>query len=346
MGITLSFLLSDVERRKLRLAARDKELNMGRLPKLRWPMCSRALVFCCFSVCYLSHQVVRADTEVILSSNGITVTEDELVFYVKERLRPEVYESAMSKPDAIANAVTNIYVIKRASQEALSQNLISADEVRAAAALGGDRAGLKSYSDIKKRELVEATDWEALARERYILESEKFETSTSVDVDHILIKPDGRSFDELVQQVRRVQEALESNSNFSEVAIEYSDDKSVEMNSGSLGFFRRGTMDPRFEDQAFSMLVPGEISPPVLTSFGVHIIRFNGRKESEKIPFEQVKDRLITQIKRERLDGISGEILRDFRFEPADEVSSLDQTAVAERVLVRLLDARATVFPD
>jgi len=94
------------------------------------------------------------------------------------------------------------------------------------------------------------------------------------------------------------------------------------------------------------MLVPGEISPPVLTSFGVHIIRFNGRKESEKIPFEQVKDRLITQIKRERLDGISGEILRDFRFEPADEVSSLDQTAVAERVLVRLLDARATVFPD
>jgi len=319
---------------------------MDRLPILRWPMCLRTLLLGCFSVWCLWHEVARADTDVILSSSGITVTEDELVFYIKERLRPEVYESAMAKPDAVANAVTNIYVIKRASQEALSQSLISADEVRAAAGLGGDRAGLKSYSDVKKRELVEATDWEALAKERYILESEKFQTSMSVDVDHILIKPDGRSFDELVQQVRRVQEALETNSKFSEVAIEYSEDKSVKMNSGALGFFRRGTMDPRFEDQAFSMLVPGEISPPVLTSFGVHIIRFNGRKESEKIPFEQVKDRLITQIKRERLDGISGEILRDFRFEPADEVASLDQTAIAERVLVRLLDARAAVFPD
>lgn len=310
----------------------------------RWPQQAFVLLF--FSVVASWHVGARAETGVILSSNGITVTEDELIFYIKERLRPEVYESALFKPDAIANSVTNIYVIKRAAKEALALNLIAEDELRVASVLGGDRAGLKSFSDFRKRELIEGTDWDALARERYILESVKFKSTTSVDVDHILIKSEGRSFDELVEKVRRVQDALASNSNFSEVATEYSEDASVEMNSGSLGFFRRGTMDPRFEAQAFSMREPGEISPPIMTNFGVHIIRFNGRKESEKVPFEEVKDKLIAQIKQERLDGISGEIVIDFRSEPFAEVSVLDQQTIAERVLARLVAARRAVLPD
>lgn len=309
-----------------------------------WPPQVFALLF--FSVVASWNMAARAETGVILSSHGITVTEDELTFYIKDRLPPEAYESGLFRPDAIANSVTNIYVIKRAAKEALALNLITEDELRVASVLGGDRVGLKFFSDFRKRELIEGTDWDALARERYILESAKFEPTISVDVDHILIKSEGRSFDELVEKVRRLQDALASNPNFSEVATEYSEDASVEMNSGSLGFFRRGTMDPRFEAQAFSMKEPGEISPPIMTNFGVHIIRFNGRKESEKVPFEEVKDKLIAQIKQERLDGISGEIMSDFRAEPFAEVSVLDQQTIAERVLARLLAARSAVLPD
>jgi parvulin-like peptidyl-prolyl isomerase len=58
-------------------------------------------------------------------------------------------------------------------------------------------------------------------------------------------------------------------------------------------------MAKAFEDAAFSMK-PGEISQPVRTSLGYHIIKLEDRKEEEKKSFEEVKDSITPQLENEK----------------------------------------------
>lgn len=68
---------------------------------------------------------------------------------------------------------------------------------------------------------------------------------------------------------------------------------------GSLGDFTRGQMVPEFDEACFSMEV-GETRGPVKTQFGYHLIRLNGKKEAEQIPFEQIKEELRSRVTAEK----------------------------------------------
>ena len=62
-----------------------------------------------------------------------------------------------------------------------------------------------------------------------------------------------------------------------------------------MGFFKRGQMVPEFEEVAFFMK-PGEISEPVRTQFGFHVIRLEAREEK---PFEELKPELEKRVRVE-----------------------------------------------
>ena len=66
----------------------------------------------------------KADS-VVFEFDDITVTEQELVEYLKERLLPTAYEDALSRPGAASQAVGNIYIIRSAAATAQQQGLVS-----------------------------------------------------------------------------------------------------------------------------------------------------------------------------------------------------------------------------
>ncbi len=68
---------------------------------------------------------------------------------------------------------------------------------------------------------------------------------------------------------------------------------------GSLGDFTRGQMVPEFDQACFSMEI-GETRGPVKTQFGYHLIRLNGKKEAEQIPFAQIKEELRSRVTAEK----------------------------------------------
>src|SRR5690606_37369777 len=94
-----------------------------------------------------------------------------------------------------------------------------------------------------------------------------------IKASHILLRfpPNASSADSLavLRMAEIVKEKALNGADFNSLALQYSEDPSAESNKGSLGYFTAFQMVQPFEEAAFA-LSPGEISDPVLTSYGYH----------------------------------------------------------------------------
>jgi peptidyl-prolyl cis-trans isomerase SurA len=102
-----------------------------------------------------------------------------------------------------------------------------------------------------------------------------------VKASHILLQfpPNASQADTIsvLRMAQKLKNDAENGSDFNELAFEHSDDPSARDNKGSLGYFTALQMVSPFEDAAYGLEV-GQISDPVLTNFGYHIIRLEDRK--------------------------------------------------------------------
>ncbi len=121
---------------------------------------------------------------------------------------------------------------------------------------------------------------------------------------HILSKApedaDENQEQEIEQKVLGIlAQAREEGADFSALARKYSEDDTTKEKGGDLGFFKKGKMVKPFEEKAFS-LNTGEISDPVRTMFGFHIIQVEEVKEASTRTFEEVQPEILAQIQKER----------------------------------------------
>jgi len=127
-----------------------------------------------------------------------------------------------------------------------------------------------------------------------------------VRVRHILLtwKPMGTTDDRAAirKQMAPILDKARAGEDFAALAREYSDDSMTARDGGDTGFFHRGQMVPAFEAVAFA-LQPGEISDPVETPFGVHILRLEERKEAHLLPLEEVREQLREHIREENMEA-------------------------------------------
>jgi parvulin-like peptidyl-prolyl isomerase len=125
---------------------------------------------------------------------------------------------------------------------------------------------------------------------------EDYDTPEEVHARHILIRvPEGASEAEIAQakkQIEDIKKELENGADFAELAKKYSQDPGSAPNGGDLGFFRRGQMVREFEDAAFS-LEPGQISDPVRTQFGFHLIKVEEKKPAQHPELAQIRERVL-----------------------------------------------------
>jgi len=96
----------------------------------------------------------------------------------------------------------------------------------------------------------------------------------------VVPKPDSAARARALQLAESLFVALRHGASFADVAKQYSADSASREQGGELGWFRRGLMVKEFEDVAFR-LKPGEISPPVETEFGYHIIQVERAQPAE-----------------------------------------------------------------
>ncbi len=102
-----------------------------------------------------------------------------------------------------------------------------------------------------------------------------------------------------VKAQKVLQEAKSTPNNFAELAKKYSDDVTAK-SGGVVDFFGRGTHDKAFEDAAFKLNAPGELSSVIKTSKGFEIIQLVERKKAEEKPLELVKDEIVKSLRMKK----------------------------------------------
>ena len=138
---------------------------------------------------------------------------------------------------------------------------------------------LKNYAMHKVFESVTITDEEL--KEYYENNKETLFSPVTYTASHILVEDE--------KEADKIYEEIKDGKDFAKAAEEYSLDPSAK-NGGQLGSFPRGVMVKEFQEGLDSLKV-GEISKPVKTEFGYHLIKLDDKKEIEST-FEEIKDQV------------------------------------------------------
>lgn len=139
---------------------------------------------------------------------------------------------------------------------------------------------------------------DAKADEFYKQNIEKFKKPESVKASHILLKcdkADTAGCKKAEEKIKDLRKKIVAGGDFAAIAKANSDCPSKEQ-GGDLGEFGRGQMVKPFEDAAFAMK-QGDLSQPVKTDFGWHIIKVTGKTVAGTVPYAEVKDQIKNMLK-------------------------------------------------
>jgi peptidyl-prolyl cis-trans isomerase C len=145
-------------------------------------------------------------------------------------------------------------------------------------------------------------------------------STTQIRASHILVK-DEETAKQLLAEIKA------DPNKFADLAREKSTDTSSAKKGGDLGTFGQGRMVPDFERVAFKLKV-GEISEPVKTQYGYHIITVTERKEGEPKPFDQVKEQIRATLRNQ---GLQQQVQGHF-----DELKKKADLKIDEEALARV----------
>ena len=153
---------------------------------------------------------------------------------------------------------------------------------------------LDSYVEITEEEMKE-----------YFEENKStFDQKEQVKASHILVETE--------EEALEIKEKLDQGEDFAELAKEYSLDKSNSDKGGDLGYFDRNKMVKEFSDAAFSLEI-GEISDPVKSEYGFHIIKVEDRKEAKEADYDEVKNQVRRQLFQTKSYDAYVMVFRDVR---------------------------------
>ncbi len=164
---------------------------------------------------------------------------------------------------------------------------------------------------------------DAEMQEYYKTNEKRFEVKERIKARHILIKLD-KAADEAAQKEAKTQidaiykEAKKKGTDFAELAKTKSQGPSGPR-GGDLGWFGRGKMVKEFETAGFAMK-PGEISKPLKTQFGWHVLKVEEREAAGQKKFDEVKDDILEKLEARQFREARNKLLDRLRAEGKVEV--------------------------
>jgi peptidyl-prolyl cis-trans isomerase D len=267
-----------------------------------------------------------------LSSQVPAQTEKQFERLVRESLEQSLVNNAIGESSFLTNSEMDrllklMYETRDASLVMLPPPVadvapVSDAEIKSwydghAAAYRAPETVTLEYVEINAADLPLPPPDEAALRARYEQEKKQFVEQEQRLASHILISVDAKA-DAAAQKAAEAKAkqlaalAKAPGADFAALAKAHSDDPGSKANGGDLGWNAKGVMVPEF-DAAMFALKSGEISEPVKSSFGWHIIQLREVKGSQQQPFELVREQLQreeAEAARERaFNDLSGKLV-------------------------------------
>jgi peptidyl-prolyl cis-trans isomerase D len=166
--------------------------------------------------------------------------------------------------------------------------------------LGSD----KSVTDAEVKSFLADSTHQDEIKKYYEAHALDYNLRERVKARHILLLVDEKHADKDVAEKAKAIRAKLNKENFAKIAEKESQDPGSAKKGGDLGFFERGRMVPQFEEAAFT-LKPGEISQPVKSDYGYHIIYVEQHEPARTVSLDEAKagiaKKLVAQNKAPRL---------------------------------------------
>lgn len=201
----------------------------------------------------------RAQSETILTIDGNPVSKEEFVSLYMKNNQSLIDDSLKTTPEEYLDLFIN-YKLKVLEAEHLGMDTLASFRKEFTQYREQLAKQFLNYSEISEADLQQAYQ----------------RMCTEVNASHILLRTPPNSTQEqdsaVYDRCVQLRNEIINGANFEETAATISEDPSAQKNQGNLGYFTAFQMVPQFEEAAFS-LTPGEISMPVKTKFGYHLIK-------------------------------------------------------------------------
>lgn len=228
-------------------------------------------------------QAVDPDA-VVATVDGNPITEADVGF-AAEDLGQDLAQIPVNSRRAYLIGV--LIDMKLMANAAKAQNLQDSPEFARRSEYLQERALRRAYFvDILNKSVTD--DQVKAAYDDYVASAPQTE---EVRARHILVNTE--------EEAKAVLDELNNGKDFAELAQEKSIDPGA-ANGGDLGYFTKGQMVQPFEDAAFALEV-GQVSQPIQTQFGWHIIKLNDKRRAEAPQLEDVRDELAEELQRDAI---------------------------------------------
>jgi peptidyl-prolyl cis-trans isomerase C len=233
-----------------------------------------------------------AEDKVVASVNGHSITEADLTL-----AEAEIGNELGNLPEATRRRVLVEFMIENQlyAEAAEAEKLGSGPDFDKRMAFWRQRALRDAYFE----KTVKASIGEEAARAIYEDKVKELKPEEEVQARHILVSSE--------DSAKKLIDRLEKGEDFAKLAETESGDAGSKTQGGMLGYFGKGQMVPQFEEAAF-VLKKGEVSKPVQSQFGWHVIKVEDRRQKPPPSFDEVKDRLIGSMVQNKAQNIAGEL--------------------------------------
>ncbi|MGM0941165.1 MAG: peptidylprolyl isomerase [Bacillota bacterium] len=254
------------------------------------------------------------DDEAVVKTNAGDVTKEEFYQELKDRYGEKILQEMVTievledKYDVSDDKVDE--EIKKMKDQlgdqfdaAVQQQFGSEDALRSVIKISLlQEAAVSEDVDIKEEELKDLYE----------------RKNTEIKAQHILVEDE--------KTAKEVKKKVDDGGDFAKLAKEYSTDTGSAEQGGDLGYFSSGQMVPEFEDAAYSMK-KGEVSDPVKTQHGYHIIKVNDIRDKEENigKYGDVKEDLRRELLSQKMDATKAQEKIDNILKDADIEVKIDK---------------------
>lgn len=245
--------------------------------------------------------------EVIATYSGGKVTTDDLEAFINQAMKangnqgekPDLAKMNKEQKELLARQVVSQKLLEK---EAIKAGFDKTSEVEEILKNMRKQIAIQKYLETMIKSKITENDINKAYKEF----SQTFNNMVELKAKHILVDSEST--------IKNIDEKLKKGQSFETLAKEFSKDTGSNAKGGDLGYFRKDQMVPEFGD-AVDKLKIGEISSPVKTDFGWHIIKLEDRRKAKAPPLSEVRQQMENMLTGKALGGFFEELLKKAEFQ-------------------------------